>query len=118
MKFKTLITTTILATAMAIPQVVKSDTASDTGAGALSAPVNLDFRVIIPKFLTFRVGVDTPGNISLIEFDLTGLPVGDSTPRAGTGGDAGPGQVNVVVKRLRIRVARISGSMSLFPGCY
>ncbi len=53
MKFKTLMTTTVIATAMAIPQVVMSDTASDTGAGALSAPVNLDFQVVIRGFWIF-----------------------------------------------------------------
>jgi hypothetical protein len=98
LKLKTLMTTTVIATAMAIPQVVMSDTASDTGAGALSAPVNLDFRVIIPKFLSFRVGTGGAGSIDLIEFDLTGLPVGDDTNVVGSGGDAGAGAVNVVLK--------------------
>ena len=97
MKFKTLMTTTLLATAMAIPQVVMSEAAQDSGAGALSAPVNLDFRVTISRFLSFQVGA-AGGTIDLIHFDLTGQAVGDGTPAPVTGGTPGPGIVNVDLK--------------------
>ncbi len=98
MKLKTLINTTLLATAMAIPQVVMSDTASDTGVGALSAPVNLDFQVVIPRFLDFRVGTNTPGTIDLITFTVPAANVGDGGDIAGVGGDVGAGAVNVSVR--------------------
>ncbi len=97
MKFKTLMTTTIIATAMAIPQLAMSDTASDTGAGALSAPVDLDFRVIIPKFLSFRVGA-LGAVVDLIDFTVPAANVGDDTNIAGTGGTPGPGLVDVVLR--------------------
>ncbi len=98
MKLKTLMTTTVIATAMAIPQVVMSDTASDTGAGALTAGVDLDFQVIIPQFLDFRVGTDAPGSIDLITLTVPAANVGDTVPLPFTGGDAGGGAVNVSVK--------------------
>ncbi len=97
MKFKTVMTTTILATAMVMPQVVMSDTAVDTGAGALSAAVDLDFRVVIPRFLSFQVGA-TGATIDLIDFSPTAAQVGDGNPVAGTGGDLTGGKVTVIVK--------------------
>ena len=74
-------------------------------------------RVIIPKFLTFQVGTDGAGSIDLIQFDLTGLTLGDGSPAVVTGGDAGPGQVNVVVKsnggQVTITESNDSGNLGL-----
>ena len=75
-----------------------AETTTVTGAGALSAPAHLDFSVVIPRFLTFRVGTAS-ATIDQITFTVPGANVGDSTPIAGTGGDAGGGSAaNVVVK--------------------
>ena len=60
------------------------------GAGALSTNARLDFSIVIPRFLSFRVGT-TGGTIDQITFTVPGANVGDSTPVAGTGGDAGGG---------------------------
>ncbi len=120
MKFKTVMTTTILATAMAMPQVVMSDTASDTGAGGLSAAVDLDFRVVIPRFLDFRVGTDTPGSIDVITFTVPAANVGDGGDIVGAGGDAGAGAVNVEVRgnggQVTITEANNSGGFGLGNG--
>ena len=67
-----------------------AETTTVTGAGALSAPAHLDFSVVIPRFLTFRVGTNS-ATIDQITFTVPGANVGDSTPIAGTGGDAGGG---------------------------
>jgi len=68
-----------------------------TGAGPQSAAVNLDFQIVIPKFIYFRVGPAGALNIDTINFNPTATDV--TTPgaiTAGTGGDAGGGgAVNV-----------------------
>ena len=96
MKFKTVMTTTILATAMAIPQVVMSEVSQQQGGGSLSAPVNLDFQVVIPGFLDFQVGA-LGSTIDLISFNVPIANIGDGTDIAGTGGDLGSGTVTVDV---------------------
>ena len=107
MKFKTLMTTTLLATAMAIPQMAMSEVATDSGVGPLSAAVRLDFRVVIPRFLTFRVGALGAG-IDLIDFTVPAANVGDDTDIAGTGGTPGPGLVDV-------RVFSNAGQVTITP---
>jgi hypothetical protein len=75
-----------------------AETTTVTGAGALSAPAHLDFSVVVPRFLTFRVGTAS-ATIDQITFTVPGANVGDSTPIAGTGGDAAAGSgANVAVK--------------------
>lgn len=72
-----------------------------TGAAAQSggtgASARLDFRIVIPEFIYFQVG--TSGiTINEILFQPTANEVYSSTPNiAGTGGDPGPGSVNVVL---------------------
>jgi len=77
-----------LTLAAAIP--VHAESTTVTGAGALSAPAHLDFSLVIPRFLSFRVGT-VGATINQITFTVPGASVGNSTPVAGTGGDAGGG---------------------------
>lgn len=58
-----------------------------------STAANLDFRVIIPTFLRFRIG--NPVGITLVEFDMTGSEdlVGDGSNVARTNGGAVPVQL-------------------------
>src|SRR5512140_3486554 len=74
-----------------------AETTTVTGGGALSTPAHLDFAVVVPRFLTFRVGTNTT-TIDVITFTVPGANVGDSTAIAGTGGDAGGTAANVAVK--------------------
>ena len=60
-----------------------------------TASVNLDFQIVIPSFIYFRVG--TVGSVDTINFAPTPIDVATGTTIAGTGGDAGPGAVNVVL---------------------
>jgi hypothetical protein len=60
------------------------------GNGALSTNARIDFSVVIPRFLSFRVGT-TGVTIDQITFSPTAATVGNSTPISGTGGDAGAG---------------------------
>ena len=91
------IATALSAGALMAPPAI-AETTTVTGAGALSAPAHLDFSVVIPRFLTFRVGTNA-ATIDLITFTVPAANVGNATPVAGTGGDAGGGSAaNVTVK--------------------
>jgi hypothetical protein len=61
-----------------------------TGGGALSTTAHLDFSIVIPRFLSFRVGT-AGATIDQITFSPTAAALGNSTPVAGTGGDAAAG---------------------------
>ena len=75
---------------------VLADSDSDSGAAPLSASANLDFRVVIPAILRFRVGTDGNGNIDEIQFDPAVVTLGDGTDTSATsGGDISPGVVTV-----------------------
>ncbi len=83
------------ALAAAIPAHAERTTVN--GGGALSTDARLDFSIVIPRFLSFRVGT-TGATIDQITFTVPAANVGDSTPIAGTGGDAGGGTAaNVTV---------------------
>ncbi len=89
----------LAASAAFLAPVSQAETFTDTAA-AFSAPARIDFRIIIPGFLRLRVGT-AGATIDLITFDMTATPgnVGNSTPVAGTGGDAGGGSAaNVTVQ--------------------
>jgi hypothetical protein len=72
----------------ALPANAESTTVN--GNGALSTNARIDFSVVIPRFLSFRVGT-TGVTIDQITFSPTAATVGNSTPISGTGGDAGAG---------------------------
>jgi hypothetical protein len=75
---------------------VLADSDSASGATPLTASANLDFRVVIPAILRFRVGSDGTGNINEIQFDPAVATLGDGTDtRATSGGDISPGVVTV-----------------------
>ena len=67
-----------------------AETATANGAGTLNAPAHLDFSIVIPRFLSFRVGT-AGATIDQITFTVPVANVGDTTPIAGTGGDAAAG---------------------------
>ena len=76
-----------------------AETASATGGAAQSggagAAVNLNFQIVIPAFIYFRVGTDG-ATIDQIQFAPTVAEVANATAGiAGTGGDLGGGTVTV-----------------------
>jgi hypothetical protein len=79
----------LAAAALAAPQAF-AESGTTTGAGALSQAARLDMAIVVPRFLTFRVGT-VGATIDQITFTVPGANVGNSTPVAGTGGDAGGG---------------------------
>ena len=90
------ITGTLLACLATAPGSALADSDSASGATPLSAAANLDFRVVIPAILRFRVGTDGSGNVNEIQFDPALGTLGDGTDTSATsGGDVSPGVVTV-----------------------
>ncbi len=121
-KIKLVALSVVAASVAMIAPVANADTITDVAA-PFSAPTRLDFRIIIPGFLRFRVGTNVPGTIDQITFDLTATPgnVGNSTAVAGTGGDAGGGTAaNVTVQgndgQITITESNNSGGNGLCTG--
>ncbi len=81
------------------PQVAFAEQPATDVAAPFSVAARIDFRIIIPGFLRFRVGT-TGVTIDQITFDMTSTPgnVGNATPVAGTGGDAAGTGANVLVQ--------------------
>ena len=91
-----LVTCTLLASLATVPVSAMADSDSVSGATPLSAAANLDFRVVIPAILRFRVGTDGAGNIDEIEFNPPVASLGDGTDVSATsGGDVSPGVITV-----------------------
>ena len=57
----------------------------------------VNFSIVIPGFLYFRVGVDTPV-ANTLTFTVPAANVGNSTAVAATGGEAGPSALNVAAR--------------------
>jgi len=101
--------------AIAVSQFASAEQTQATGAGALSTNANLDFSLVIPRFLRFRVGTAS-ATIDQITFTVPGANVGDSTAVAGTGGDAGGGtaaNVTVVGNGGQITITEANNSTGL-----
>ena len=101
MKFKKTLLAAALTLAGGVAQTAHAEQDIQTGAGAVSAAARLDFRIVIPKFVLFRVG-PTGATIDEITFSPTASDVADDSgtaTTAGTGGDAAGGSgVNVVLR--------------------
>ncbi len=76
---------------------------------------DLSFRVIIPQFLSFRVGT-AGGTIDLVEFTLTGAQVGTTTDiaRTNAGGAAIP--VQLISNGGDVSVAAVGSGTGLTDG--
>ena len=97
----------VMAIALCYANSVRADSSSATGANA-TASVNLDFQILIPRYIYFRVG--TAGMVNTINFQPSAADM--ATPGAltnGTGGDAGPGAVNVEV------ITNAGGTITITP---
>ncbi len=62
-----------------------------------TASVDLNFSLVIPKFLYLQVG-STGGAVNAISFNPTAAQVGTGVNIAGTGGDLGGGAVTVIAQ--------------------
>jgi hypothetical protein len=85
----------IVLAAFAAPGDARAEVVTDNTA-PFNANARLNFRVVYPAFLRFRVGT-AGATVNLLDFTVPGGQVGSGTPIAATGGDAGPSSVNVSV---------------------
>lgn len=94
----------VVAIAAGVPVLASAESATVTGAGALTTNAKLDFRVTIPKVLFLRVGTgglfgaaaDT--SVDLIDFSVLAANVGNGVAVAGTGGDLTAGAVTALLR--------------------
>ena len=82
----------VMALCYANPASAESDFAIDTGSGA-TASARLNFQIVIPRFVYFRVGSSGAGNIDTVTFRPSAEEVAEGT--AGISGDLGSGIVSV-----------------------
>jgi hypothetical protein len=93
-----------LAAAVAAPLAAHAESNFVTGAGALNATANVDFRITIPRVLFLQVGTGAlfanNAAVDLIDFVVPAASVGDGNPVAATAGsgDLGTGSVTARVR--------------------
>jgi len=86
----------VMAIAFCYVTSARADSDFATGSPA-TASVDLDFVIVIPNFVYFRVGTNAAGTVDVINFAPTPTDVTTGTTIAGTGGDATGGAVNVAI---------------------
>ena len=88
-----------VALALGLPLVASAESNFTTGAGTpLTASAKVDFTIIIPKFISLRVGTAGTGNFDLITFTVPAASVGaGGAGIAGIGGDLTGGVVTAKV---------------------
>ena len=101
-KNKTLRVALLVAGISIIPTAANAESKFVTGtATPLTASANLDFTVVIPKFVYVRIGTGTSmannTNVDNLIYTVPAANVGDSTSIAGAGGDLTGGQVTARV---------------------
>jgi hypothetical protein len=102
---KSLATLSVIA-ALATPMLANAESATVTGAGALSTPARLDFSITVPKVLFLRVGAGglygaaSVGTINLIDFQVPVANVGNGASVAATAasGDLSNGAVTALLR--------------------
>jgi hypothetical protein len=86
-----------IAAATALPIASQAASSSNTGAGNISTGVNLNFNVVIPRFIFLRVGDAAPASVNTLTFAPTVDQMENSTAISATGGDTGPGNSDVTI---------------------
>jgi len=94
MTLRKLMLTTVAAAAVSVPLLASAESNTGVGApGSASASARLDFQIVIPSFVFFRLGTAGASNIDTVEFDLETTPVEPGL--GGSGVDATTGAVDV-----------------------
>lgn len=96
----------IAVAALGTPMLARSESSTQTGAGALSATARLDFRVTIPKVLFLRVGTGglfgaaANTTVDLIDFTVPSANLGNGTAVTATAGsgDLANGAVTALLR--------------------
>ena len=94
MKLNKLVTASLMAAVVTLPQLAAADSELSFGNNA-TAQASLDFRIVIPDFVYFQVG-SAGTTVDSIEYNLGTTEPGTGTVTA-TGGTAPTGQVAVTL---------------------
>ena len=81
--YKQLVISSLLGAICTVPVTVLADSGSANSASP-SVAVDLDFRVVIPGILRFRVGTDTPGTVDEVLFEPAAGDIGTGNDVAAT----------------------------------
>ncbi|MCU0764508.1 MAG: hypothetical protein MUF32_00405 [Burkholderiaceae bacterium] len=92
---KNLILVAASAAAAALPLAVQAASSSASGAGNLSTTANVNFSVVIPRFIYLRVG--DAASVNTLTYSPTVADLVGSTAVQATGGDTGPSNSNLTV---------------------
>ncbi len=117
MKLKKLITSTALAAIMFVPAVVTADSELAFGSTGTTATANVDFRIVIPSFIYFRVG-SAGGTVDRIDYDLgvASAQPGSGTAVAATGGtnDGADGilAISLITNAASVSIAASGGNLT------
>lgn len=95
------------------PAVAESD--FQTGNGSLAANADLNFRVVIPRFISFRVG-STGSTVDLVQFDVPAANVGDSSPISRSNAGGAPIQVRLLSNVGNINLSATGSGAGLTDG--
>ena len=96
-KLSSILSALLVVSAAAFSSNAFADAAVGAGGAPNTAQARLDFTVVIPKVLQFRVGTNVAGTVDMITFTPTIANLGTGAI-AGTGGDGtGPGAVTARV---------------------
>ncbi|HIP67734.1 MAG TPA: hypothetical protein EYH06_03990 [Chromatiales bacterium] len=106
MKLNKLFTASLLAAAIAAPQMAAADSQLAFGGTGTTAQGHLDFRIIIPDFVFFQIG-SAGATIDRVEYNLGATQPGSGGPFAATGG-TGDGADGAVTVRLITNAANVS----------
>ena len=95
-----------VAAALATPMLASAESATVTGAGALSTSARVDFSITVPKVLFLRVGAGglygaaSVGTINLIDFQVPVANLGNGAAVAATvaSGDLASGAVTALLR--------------------
>lgn len=94
---------------------VHAESDFQTGNGALSATADLDFRVIIPRFISFRVGT-TGATVDLVEFTVAAANVGTGTDVVRTNGGGAAIPVQLISNVGNVTLAAAGSGTGLVSG--
>jgi len=95
MTLKRIVLVAATAAAAALPIAVQAASSSQTGAGTLSTTANVQFSVVIPRFIYLRVG--DAASVNTLTYSPTVAEMVGSTAVQATGGDVGPSNSNLTV---------------------
>lgn len=107
-----------ISTLLAAPMLVSADSDTGIGGAGTSASANLDFRIVIPQFVFFRVGSLAAGTVDRVDFNLLTAAVqpgaGGVVPANGGTGDGADGNltVDLVTNVASVTIAATGGNLT------